>query len=95
MPVAEEAFCDRGYLPDGTLADRGRRARSSPTPTRRRRGRCASCATNEVEALDGTTAPARPRDTLCVHGDTPGAAAIARRIRAALESSGVTVERFS
>jgi len=33
--------------------------------------------------------------SLCLHGDTPGAVDLARRVRAALESSGVRVEAFA
>jgi UPF0271 protein len=44
-----------------------------------------------VVSVDGATVPLEA-DTLCVHGDTPGAAGLARAIRAALELSGITVE---
>ena len=43
-----------------------------------------------VEAEDGSTVQVRC-DSLCVHGDTPGAVAIARAVRSALEAAGVTV----
>jgi UPF0271 protein len=43
-----------------------------------------------VIAMDGTVVPLS--DTLCVHGDTPGAAALAAAIRRALEADGVSVE---
>jgi UPF0271 protein len=41
--------------------------------------------------MDGTVVPLE-FDTLCVHGDTPGAAALAAAIRRALEADGVSVE---
>jgi UPF0271 protein len=43
-----------------------------------------------VDAIDGTRVPLTV-DTICVHGDTPGAAEIAARIRTALEEAGVAV----
>ena len=44
-----------------------------------------------VEAMDGSHVPVTI-DTLCVHGDTPGAADLAARIRAALSEAGVEVK---
>ena len=34
-------------------------------------------------------------DSLCLHGDTPGAVAIARAVRSALEDAGVAIEAFA
>lgn len=47
-----------------------------------------------VLAADGGRIAVAAR-SLCVHGDTPGAAAIARRVRAALEEAGVVVRAFA
>jgi UPF0271 protein len=47
-----------------------------------------------VEAVDGTTVAVAAR-SLCVHGDTPGAARIAARVREALEEAGVEVGAFT
>jgi UPF0271 protein len=44
-----------------------------------------------VEAVDGAQVPLTV-DTLCVHGDTPGAAELARRLRAALRDAGIVVQ---
>jgi UPF0271 protein len=44
-----------------------------------------------VTATDGTVIPLRA-DTLCLHGDTPGAAEHARAVRDALEAAGVSIE---
>ena len=43
-----------------------------------------------VIAQDGTRVPLRV-DTICVHGDTPGAAQLAARVRAALTDAGIDV----
>jgi len=47
----------------------------------------------EVDARSGRRIEVRAR-SLCLHGDTPGAVDLARRVRAALEASGVRVEAF-
>jgi UPF0271 protein len=43
-----------------------------------------------VEAIDGTRVPLTV-DTICVHGDTPGAAELAARVREVLEKAGIEV----
>ncbi len=48
----------------------------------------------EVVALSGRRIRMRAR-SLCLHGDTPGAVDLARRVRDALEASGVRVEAFA
>jgi UPF0271 protein len=47
-----------------------------------------------VTALDGTAVPVHVR-SICVHGDTPGAVTLARRVRAVLEERGVAVRAFA
>jgi UPF0271 protein len=47
-----------------------------------------------VVAVDGTHVPAAVR-SICVHGDTPGAVDLARRVRTALESAHLTVTPFT
>jgi UPF0271 protein len=49
---------------------------------------------HEVETTDGGTLRLSP-STLCVHGDTPGAASLAGAVRDALELAGLTVDSFS
>jgi UPF0271 protein len=85
-----EAFCDRAYRADGSLL-----ARSSPgavitDPAEAGRRARALTLDGAVEAIDGTRLRLRP-DTLCVHGDTAGAPAMARTVRTALEAAGVRV----
>ena len=90
MPVAYEAFADREYMPDGTLVSRQR-----PGAVIHDRDRIVSRAVSmakeqQVTAITGEAVPLRV-DTLCVHGDTPGAAEIARALRAGLEAAGIAV----
>ncbi len=83
-PVGE-GFADRGYRPDGRLVPRTAPGAlvHDPDAVVARALRMASDA--EVVAVDGTVV-ACPVRSICVHGDTPGAVALARRIRAALGS---------
>ena len=94
LRVAEEAFCDRRYADDGTLAPRsgGDALVTDPDEAAARAVRLA--VDHRVEASGGTTLSLWPA-TLCVHGDTPGAAAVARGVRAALESAGVSVRSYA
>jgi UPF0271 protein len=48
----------------------------------------------EVVAVDGTVLPSTV-DSLCVHGDTPGAANLAFAVRAGLCSAGVRIRAFA
>jgi UPF0271 protein len=47
-----------------------------------------------VEAVDGSVVPVRA-DSVCVHGDSPGAVAMASRVRAVLTDAGVRVAPFA
>jgi UPF0271 protein len=94
LRVIEEAFCDRQYSPDGTLASRadaGALIRDADEAAERavRLGR-----DHEVETTDGSILGLSP-STLCVHGDTPGAASLASTVRDALEQAGLTVRSFT
>jgi UPF0271 protein len=87
VPVAE-AFVDRAYLGDGTLAPRDR-AGAVVEDVATATARAVALARHEpVAALDGRRLRITA-DTLCLHGDTPGAAARARAVRAALIDAGI------
>ena len=49
---------------------------------------------NAITAASGKVIPVKV-DTVCIHGDTPGAVDIARKVRAALEHNGIPVAPFS
>lgn len=72
--TASEAFADRAYEPDGSLRPRHLPGALIVDPE--------EAASNALELARGGA------DTLCVHSDTPGALAIARRVRAKLTASG-------
>ncbi len=90
VAIRREAFADRSYTPEGTLVPRGREGAVLHDPAVVA-GRMVRLATSGVvEALDGTTVPVEA-DSICVHGDSPGAVAMALAVRDALTSSGVEV----
>lgn len=93
LPVAEEAFADRGYRADGSLVPRGSPGALVGDPDEAARRAVRIVLEGKVLAVDGSERAIRA-DTICVHGDTPGAVAIARRVRGALESAGVEVRRL-
>ncbi|MFD1214684.1 LamB/YcsF family protein [Arthrobacter sp. GCM10027362] len=81
QPVRREAFVDRGYRPDGTLIPRG-----EP-------GALLSDLEQIAERAVGFARSGRA-DSLCVHGDTPGAVAMAALVRQRLEAAGLAVRSF-
>lgn len=88
-----EAFVDRGYLADGTLAPRDLDGAVLTDPATVAARAVRMVIAHETDAVDGTTVRLEPA-SLCVHGDTVGAVAIARAVRAALEAAGVDVRAF-
>jgi UPF0271 protein len=90
LRVASEVFADRGYRPDGSLAPRGTPG-AVMTDSAAVAARAVEMASRQtVAALDGTSVSVKA-DTICIHGDTPGAAALARAVRDALTAAGITV----
>jgi UPF0271 protein len=90
MRAVGEAFADRAYRPDGSL-----QPRSEPGSVIDNEAvvvaRAVEMADNwTVTAVDGSRI-AIDVETICLHGDTPGAADLARRIRNAFAQSGITV----
>ena len=90
LQVAAEIFADRTYEADGSLTSRrkpGSVIHDADVVVARA---VAMVQTRRVQATDGSTVPLHA-DTLCLHGDTPGSADLARQIRSALESAGARV----
>jgi UPF0271 protein len=87
LSAATEAFADRAYEADGSL-----RSRSLPGALLDEEHAIAQALSivlhHQVTAWDRSLLTIVP-DTLCIHSDTPNAAAIARRMRGALEQAGV------
>ncbi|WP_193314594.1 LamB/YcsF family protein [Georgenia ruanii] len=88
-----EAFADRAYNADGSLVSRRLEGSVIHDPEAVA-ARVVQMATDStVETLDGQTIGV-DAESVCVHGDTPGAVAIATAVRAALEDAGVPVTSF-
>lgn len=94
LPVVTEAFADRAYTAAGTLVPRLRPGAVITDPAAVISRSVALAREGVVTAQDGERVGVRAR-SLCVHGDTPGAAELALRVRAALETAGVRVEAFT
>lgn len=92
-PVAE-GFADRGYTSEGTLVPRGEPGAlvSDPAVVADRAVRMARDGV--VEAVDGTQL-VLPVESVCVHGDSPGAVEMARAVRAALAEAGLGPAPFA
>ncbi|MDE1887813.1 MAG: LamB/YcsF family protein [Gammaproteobacteria bacterium] len=93
-PAVAEAFADRAYTADGRLVSREQAgAVITDEETVAQRAAEIACA-HRVQSIDGHNVGIRAR-SLCVHGDTPGAVALARALRAALEQAGVELRAFA
>jgi UPF0271 protein len=90
LAVAAEAFADRGYEPDGSLRARHHPDALLDDPEAAAAQALAIVRDHAVRAVDGSRVDVAA-DTICVHGDAPGAAARARAVRRALEAAGVDV----
>jgi UPF0271 protein len=94
LRTVAEAFADRAYTPEGTLVSR-REPGAVLHDTDEIARRCVRMAVDrEVEAVDGSVVPVDAA-SICVHGDTPGAVAIARAVKHALSAADVTIEPFA
>jgi UPF0271 protein len=93
LDVAAEAFADRRYAPDGSLASRALEDALVRDPADAADQALRIVREHEVRAIDGTPVGVRA-DTICIHGDTEGAIAIATAVRHRLEEAGVRVARL-
>ena len=86
----DEAFADRAYRVDGSLLPRDQPGSVLHDDAVVAARAVAMVRERRVVAVDGSRI-ALAADTICVHGDTPGAAQMAKRIRDALAAAGITV----
>ncbi|MFK0073357.1 LamB/YcsF family protein [Arthrobacter woluwensis] len=93
LRTVAEAFADRAYRPDGTLVPR-----SDPDAVLHDIDRILDhvfrLVDGTVRAVDGTVLPVTA-GSICVHGDTPGAVAMAERIHRELTARGVVIQSFA
>jgi UPF0271 protein len=88
LRVAREAFADRTYQADGSLTPRARTDAMIRDPRRAIGQVECMVKRGEVLATDGSSVRIDV-DTLCIHGDEPGAAQFAAALRAAMQDWGV------
>ncbi|MFI7504856.1 LamB/YcsF family protein [Streptomyces sp. NPDC049687] len=94
LPTVTEAFADRAYTEQGTLVPRGRAGAVVTDPDTVVERSLSLARSGTVTSQAGPPIEVRAR-SLCLHGDTPGAVDLARRVRKRLEESGVRVEAFA
>ena len=94
LRTVTEAFADRAYTPAGTLVSRREAGAVLHDPAEVAERVLRMVSAGEVVAVDGTVVRLAP-DSVCVHGDSPGAVEMARAVRGALESAGVTIRAFA
>ena len=85
-----EAFADRRYLADGSLQSRSQPGSLLTDPDEAATQAVSIATGGAVTAEDGSRVGLRA-ETICCHGDTPGAVEIAAAVRSALEAAGVEV----
>jgi 5-oxoprolinase (ATP-hydrolysing) subunit A len=94
LPTVTEAFADRAYTAKGTLVPRGQEGAVITDPSAVMERSVGLARFGVVTSHCGRPVGVRAR-SLCLHGDTPGAVDLVRRVRAQLESAGVRVEAFA
>ncbi len=93
LPVVAEAFADRAYAPNGTLVPRSQPDAIIDDPDAIAARVVRLVTTGRVTAINGSQITVEA-SSVCLHGDTTGAVAIARAVRVALDGAGVVVRSF-
>ncbi|MBY9079701.1 LamB/YcsF family protein [Paenibacillus sp. HN-1] len=90
LRTASEVFADRAYMADGSLVPRGVPGAVIHDAAEAAGRVLRMVREGAVTALDGSAVPLLA-DTVCIHGDSPGAAGFAAALRRALEAEGIRV----
>jgi UPF0271 protein len=93
LRVIPEAFPDRAYTKNGQLAPRSMEGAVIHDPAKVRERVVKLVKTGKLVSIEGEEI-SLDAQTLCVHGDNPGASEVARSIRESLEGAGITVAAF-
>lgn len=93
LPMVHEVFADRAYEDDGSLVSRRKPDAVLHNADEIARRVVRMLQSGEVISITGKTIKMR-MDTVCIHGDTPGAVNIARALRKALKDNGIAVAPF-
>ena len=90
LQIAHEVFADRNYLSDGSLVPRARPDALLHDPEEAAARVVRMLREGKVRSVDGVDVDVRA-ETICLHGDKPGAVEFARVLRSRIESEGVTI----
>lgn len=93
LRTVAEAFADRAYRPDGQLVSRREPRAVLHDPSAIAERVVAMVTTGRIAAVDGS-AVAVQAESVCVHGDSPGAVQIASAVRDRLKADGIDVKAF-
>jgi UPF0271 protein len=93
LEVATEAFADRAYLPNGRLAPREMDGAVLSDADEVAARAVTLAVDHGVTALDGSWIPVSA-SSICLHGDTPGSAELAQRVRRSLTAAGIELQSF-
>lgn len=93
LSVVAEAFADRAYTPSGALVSRREPGAVLHDEALIAQRMLTLVREGVIEAVDGSMVRVEA-DSICVHGDSPGAVAIARKIRQRFESESVQIASF-
>lgn len=94
LRVVAEAFADRAYTPEGALVSRRQAGAVLHDPETVAARMVQLATTGVIQAVDGSDLHLQA-DSICVHGDSPGAVQMAAQIRQALLAKGVTIAAFA
>jgi UPF0271 protein len=94
LATVSEAFADRGYTPEGSLVSRSLPGALLHDPQQVAERMIRMVTTGRVQACDGTEITIEA-DSICVHGDSPGAVDMAVALREALAGAGVDIRPFA
>jgi UPF0271 protein len=90
LPIAREVFADRNYRSDGWLVPRSRSDALLHDPAEAAKRVLRMLREGKVRSVEGVDVDVRA-ETICIHGDTPGAVEFARELRSQLEHEGVKI----
>ena len=93
LRAVTEAFADRAYNPDGTLVSRSQPAAVLHDPVEVAEHVLRMATEGSVRAVDGSILKIHA-ESICVHGDSPGAVAMAAAVKSVLGDAGVSIGSF-
>jgi UPF0271 protein len=94
LKVAREVFADRKMNPDGSLVSRTQPGAVIEDAEQVIAASLRMVLEQKATAIDGSEIPIKA-DTICLHGDTPGAVELARKLRQSMEEAGIQVITMS